>query len=156
MLAAASYKQILQDLSRYDSRSGLRIAGIVFARPETPLAREEIFPSIGYYHFRSGPATNFYFAGFDEYTGNAPSSLIVSDAESGIRWGYSARSFNELRRELERHTRWVYSGGCDLLVMGVSFTQSTGTARLDFSSAIDCSPRRDAGGQYLAASRRVL
>jgi hypothetical protein len=135
MLAAASYIQILDSLSHYERRDGLRLAVLVFCRPESPLAREEIFPSLSYYHFRSGPATNFYFAGFEQ--AEAPDGeAVVMAGEAGIRWKYSAKGFNDLRREIERRTTWVYSGGCDLVVTGVRFASTSSRAQLDFSSTV--------------------
>lgn len=135
MLTAATYRQISDSLSRYERRDGLKLAVLVFCRPESPLAREEIFPSLSYYHFRSGPATNFYFAGFDQATGHEREAVVIA-GEAGIRWKYSARGFNDLRRDVERRTTWVYSGGCDLVVTGVRFGSTSQRARLDFTSAV--------------------
>lgn len=135
MLIAPTFRHIEHGLSSYERRDGLRIAGLVFCRPESPLAREEIFPSLAYYHFRSGPATNFYFAGFDQGT-SVRSEANIKAGEAGISWHYSAKSFNDLRRDVERRSTWRYSGGCDLIVVGVDFGETTGRAHLDFSSVV--------------------
>lgn len=58
----------LNDRFRYryegDPSVRTRMVGIVFARPNSPLARSEIIPQLNDWHFRSGDHIDFYFAGY--------------------------------------------------------------------------------------------
>ncbi len=112
-----------------------RLVGLVFCRPEAPLAKQWIFPSLPYYHRRSGKNTAFYFGG---YSPGAPSVFnqteVPVDGPVGKKWLYSARAFDEFRRAVQKKTKWEYSGGCDLILANVKFDGVH--AVLDFSSSV--------------------
>ena len=74
------YDELISNLSgafqyRYNTVSikRVRMVGIVFARPNSPLAKSEIIPQIADWHFRSGNHIDFFFAG---YTTSRTSSRI--------------------------------------------------------------------------------
>jgi hypothetical protein len=123
MRPAPSYEDICAHLGMYlrESPGSVRMVGLVFARPEASIAKSEIYPSLPYFHFRSGRAMNFYFAGFEMLDGRDPRRRTVisdPDPESARDWFFLAESFNTLREDIERRTRWRYSGGSDLVLTG--------------------------------------
>jgi hypothetical protein len=71
MIPAISYRQVCNNLASYfHAGRRVRLVGLVFCRPQARLAREEIIPSLPYFHCRSGEHCNFYFGVITEH-GNA-------------------------------------------------------------------------------------
>jgi hypothetical protein len=124
---------------RYDGdpTARTRMVGVVFARPNSPLARDEIIPQINDWHFRSGDHIDFYFAGY-----TYPHPLVAGYQEVPIPgsdpWLYSSGRFNAFREDLESRTAWKYRGACELLLTNARYDSVADRARLDFSSTICC------------------
>jgi hypothetical protein len=139
-----------------------RLIGLLFCRPELDLMKNEIIPSLPYFHARSGGNTAFYFAGFEtvddflwheENTGTATilpvkegqssSAVEIEGQLSGEQgyftvqgplnrhWYFVPKSFNRFRADMQKMTRWEYSGGCDMLLL-----DSRRAMGLDFRSAL--------------------
>jgi len=143
MIPAIDYAQLLQKLtfaflSRHpkDTSSHVRLVGIVFARPSSPLAKSEILPAIGDWHQRSGSHIDFFFAGYDRFR-HRPGFVPV-DIPGMDNWGYSSQLFDKFRQDLESLTKWRYSGACDLLLSNSHFNDASRRASIDFSSTIVC------------------
>jgi hypothetical protein len=139
MNTAKSYIQLLADLKAKFSanpKRNVRLLGLIFCRPDNKLAREEILPSLAYYHDRSRKNIDFYFAGFDKGTTHESADIIVS---SGIpakpEWAFKLKSFDEFREEIEKHTRWHYSGGSDFILVNCCYDEK-GEPHLDYDSAV--------------------
>jgi hypothetical protein len=137
MIPAIHYDDLLQSLEYYLARdeNSVRLLGIVFARPTSVIAREEIYPELLYFHQRSGTATNFYFAGFYRDPEPPAKAVTVTDPEGGADWVFSVQDFNAFREDVEARTTWKYSGGCDLILTNV-FRDEHGKAVPDFGSAV--------------------
>lgn len=134
MIPAHSFEKIEQQLadeSRWSKES--RIAGLLFAQPESSLARSEIVPHLSYFHHRSDADVHFFCGGYSAY-GNAykDNKLIIRVAD--VPWYFSPSQFNILRKQIEANTSWQYSGGTDLILVNVK--NSPGKATLDLKSAI--------------------
>lgn len=93
----------------------VKLIGIIFCRPQLPLAQEDIIPNISYYHVRSGRYIDFFFAGFTKWPINDYSYEI--NGPSGRKWCFDERSFNKIRSDLEKYSNWEYSGGNDLVLI---------------------------------------
>lgn len=107
----------------------VRLAALIFARPETSIFREEILPSIAWFHARSGKHSNFYFAGY-----RRSYSAFANDVRLNVRgesWIYSPWQFDRFREELENASQWRYSGGTDVIL-----TSGRAAAALDFSEVV--------------------
>lgn len=128
-----------------------RLIGIVFCRPDLPIMKNDIIPSLPYFHFRSGGNTAFYFGGFEsdsewtygmeerEAPGMDEKTFTSITGPEGKHWYFIPREFNLFRHELERQTKWKYSGGCDMILLNSCYDSNTGTplkCRLDFSTSI--------------------
>jgi hypothetical protein len=113
------------------------MVGLLFARPDAPLAKAEIIPGLKYFHHRSGEHINFYCAGFAEGWPGDHHGFTYVDAD--IRdWVFSDGKFNEFRQEIESMSRWKYSGETDLILTNAYYDRSRKSAYLDFRSAIVC------------------
>ena len=143
MIPAVDYNQIITRLTnaflsqhRDNASNCVRMVGIVFARPSSPLAKSEIIPALADWHHRSGDHVHFFFAGYDRYR-QRPGFIRV--AVPGMDdWGYGPEVFNDIRQQIESRTKWQYSGGCDLLLTNARFDSATQKADIDFSSTIVC------------------
>jgi hypothetical protein len=118
----------------------VNLTGILFARPETALAKAEIIPQIDYWHHRSDNHTDFFCGGFGAY-GNQPDSEKPEDADPlpDIRhdkWWYSPIAFTQFVNEIESLSTWNYSGGADLIITNARYNRDQNTAMLDFTSAM--------------------
>jgi hypothetical protein len=140
-----TYKGMLDELAdafenRY-RRKDVNITGILFARPQTDFARKEILPHMDFWHHRSDNFTDFFCPGYfsQQFYDDAQTVLTVG----GKPWFFSNHALTEFLKELERHTTWHYSGGCELLVTNARYKeepinqiQTRMKASLDLSSAI--------------------
>jgi hypothetical protein len=120
-----------------DPSAHTRMVGIAFARPNSPLSREEVIPQLNDWHYRSGDHIDFYFAGYTYPHPPGPGYIEVPMPGSKP-WLYSAVRFNDFRREIESITTWRYSGSCELLLTNARFDKKSERAYLDFSSMICC------------------
>lgn len=120
-----------------DPSAHTRMIGIAFARPNSPLSREEIIPQLNDWHYRSGDHIDFYFAGYT-YPHPPVRDYIEVPIPGSEPWLYSSERFNAFRQEIQSATTWDYSGGCDLLLTNARFDARIERAYLDFSSMISC------------------
>jgi hypothetical protein len=138
MVPANSYDGMLSTLrdafkERY-CRKDVNITGILFARPESHFAQKDILPYIDYWHHRSDCYTDFFCPGYEL---DSPSADRVEVATvGGSKWYLSNEEFVQFLEQLEAHTSWHYSGGCELLVTNARYDASKDTASLDLSTAI--------------------
>lgn len=142
MISAWDYEQVCRELGnafRYRYPAGeagsTRMVGLLFAPRETRLARDEIVPSLDYFHHRSGDKIDFFCAGYSRY-GFTPGEHPVTHDDPP--WMFSAEVFDRFRRDIERRSSWRYSGEADLLLMNGKRGHDEGAASLDFSSSIVC------------------
>lgn len=142
MIPAWSLAGACRDLERRFERDAVRtdavkMVGLLFARPQSQLARDEIVPNLAYFHHRAGKHIHFFCAGYGGYWPRDQ----VPDAENvvtidGVKWQYSDRLFNQFRAELEDASRWRYSGGADLVLTNAVWEAERKSSYLDFRSAL--------------------
>ncbi len=139
MIPAWDYEQVcrqLADAFRYRYPAGnVRMVGLLFAPPQARLAHDEIVPSLDYFHHRSGNHIDFFCAGYSRY-GFTPGQRPVTRDDPP--WMFSTEVFDRFLRDIERRSRWRYSGEADLLLMNGRRGSDEEAASLDFSSAIVC------------------
>ncbi len=141
MIEAHTYKEVCWQLAeRFQKAYGpkqVNLTGLIFAHLDSPFAKAEIIPFIDYWHHRSDNVTDFFCAGFgsggpsDSPRDKFPVAEIRHD-----KWWYSSQYFTEFVRDIEAETNWKHSGGTDIIIATARYDQSTGTASLDFRSAI--------------------
>ena len=146
MIPAYSYKTVCRELTnafrtRYpgDAAHKVRMVGLVFARPSSPLAAAEIIPNLDYFHHRSGDNIDFFCAGYGGYwegrSDEFPDQKVVGPGQY-TNWLFSAQRFNSFRSEIESMSRWRYSGGADLILTDARYNLDKKESELDFSTAI--------------------
>jgi hypothetical protein len=123
---AESFRRLAR--SRSDVRSTVRMVGLLFARPTTAFAASEIVPNLSYFHQRSGAYIDVFCAGF--HIGWDVSRL----AERDLVASYSDSEFDRFRQDIERRSKWRYSGEADLLLLNARFDGTE--VQLDFASAV--------------------
>lgn len=120
-----------------DPARHVRMVGVVFARPNSPLTKAEIVPQINDWHYRSGDHIDFFFAGY-----TAPHPPVAGYVEVAIPgsepWLYSAERFDAFRKEFESRTTWRHGGSAELLLLNAHFDSPSKKAQLDFSSMVCC------------------
>ena len=144
MVPAWDYEHLRQDLAnafryRYKDRErgDVRMVGIRLAPAEVRLARDEIIPSLDYFHHRSGNNIDFFCGGYRRY-GYAPRPDERKVSSDQPPWIFSASAFDRFRQEIETLCRWRYSGEADLLLVNGHYDAEAEEANLDFKSAIAC------------------
>ncbi len=143
MQPALSYDELISGISyRFQSSDGepanqVRMVGIVFARPNSPLAKAEIIPQLNDWHFRSGQHIDFFFAGYT-YPHPIVSGYVPVAIPGREDWLYSSELFYKFQKQIERKSKIQYSGACDLLLTNARFDQTLDRAVLDFRSTIMC------------------
>lgn len=135
MISAHTYKAICDDLTDNVRWSGkVKLAGILFARPTSSLAKEEIIPNLRYFHKRSANTTHFFCGGYGAYwsDGVYPDKTAVACIDD-VAWYFSDIMFDQLREVIEGKTSWRYSGATDLILLNV-VAGSNSRIDLDFAN----------------------
>lgn len=118
----------------------VKMVGLLFARPNSRLAKSDILPHLDYFHHRSSKHIDFFCAGFGQYWGSRPEFADHQRVVHGrdAEWLFSSKKFDSFRQEIEGMTNWKYSGASDLLLSNARFDPSTNNIDIDFSSTICC------------------
>lgn len=113
-----------------DRITKIGIAAILFARPDVPLAKEQVIPQLSYFHYRSGDNVDFFCVGYasQDEAGELIAPRQIGDVD-GVRWVYSDQAFERLCQSIETRSRWRYSGDTDLVLIRCD-------GNLQFNSAI--------------------
>jgi hypothetical protein len=119
----------------YDHRDRNESAACcIFLAPRfSNLSRDEVIPRIGYLDHRSGKYVHFYCAGYGGYWHRdiVQDMEEIGDVKYGdgtmIPWAFSQNLFARFVDELERATKWRYSGDVELIMLGPN---------VDFSKAL--------------------
>ena len=107
MQPAIDYAELVQRVTerfkyRYDDDPSLhsRMIGVVFARPNSPIAKTEIIPQLNDWHYRSGDHIDFFFVGY-AYPPPAVPGYIEVSIPGRDPWLYSSERFNAFREDIE-------------------------------------------------------
>ena len=113
------------------------LVAVLFCNPSTPFAKNEILPSLNYFHQRSKQYINIFCCGF----GASGSAEKYSDMENvididGENWFYSDEAFVNVVEEFEDKTAWKFSGENELLILDV--LKNNEVSDLSINNAIVC------------------
>jgi len=136
VLKTMRHVQSYDDIVEYETiykTDKVKMIGILFVQPSHKIAKEDILPNITYYHERSGKNVNFYLAGYGAYLGQEVEVVCRIDSTA---WQYSPKSFNNLREEIEKRSKWKYSGECDLIILNAKCSEKDNAVLLDFSCCV--------------------
>lgn len=107
---------------------------ILFARPESKFALNEVFPLLPYLNERSEDNIDFYFPGYTTIEGTSNDCVVIEI--NGEKWTFSHSDFNLFRKDIEKECMWRYSGAVDLLIMNARTKH--GFAAIDYKSVVCC------------------
>jgi hypothetical protein len=119
MNPANSYTNILAHLDS-SHMPGVWMCGLLFAPPNTPVGRS-IMDRLDDWHHRSGANFDFFCVGYvdwNEFEDDQPVGHLRDTKGSTRRQFYfSAKAFDDIRRNVEGRSGWRYSGEADLLLV---------------------------------------
>lgn len=135
----ASYSELYMGATKKCAEENQsELIGILFCRPDTPLAEEEIIKSLQYFHTRSGGNVDFYCVGYGAYWQPSyfPDQRPVTKID-GAQWFFSEQAFCQFLGEIERESAWEYSGETELILVDAKENED-GSVELKYESAIVC------------------
>ncbi len=118
MIHASEYKEMLLKINNAIQEGKLRAQyiGILLTRPALETGKN-ILESLNYYHELSEESFNFYFPGYGAYWNNTYSDEKVVAEVDEVKWFFSDKAFVKFIRELQKNSRWKYSGESELLLL---------------------------------------
>lgn len=129
-----SYEMVLEYLNNGPLESVPQwMCGLLFAPPNTPIGKS-IMNRLDDWHHRSGKNFTFFCVGYlehDEFNEGQPVGKLTELDGSGVReFYYSARAFEDIRRNVEAQSGWKYSGEADLLLANAIIRDPKGAPSL--------------------------
>lgn len=118
MIDTLTYQIMLEEINRNAREEGVLndSIGILITRPELPTGKD-ILNSLEYYHFRTGKSVNFYLPGYGAYwNSDYPDSKVVTTIDN-VNWLFSNQMFALFIEDLEKNSKWQYSGESELLLV---------------------------------------
>lgn len=118
MFDALTYQIMLEEINRNAREKGVLndTIGILITRPELPTGKD-ILSSLEYYHFRTGKSVNFYLPGYDAYWNSGYPDRNIVTTINNVDWSFSSQMFAQFIEELEKFSKWQYSGESELLLV---------------------------------------
>ena len=139
-----------------ESAQWSKLVGILFCLPNTRMGRDEILPTLDYFHHRSGSFVDFFLPGFGaDWSGELRKDATSVGTIEGANWLFNAKDFDQSRAELQASSKWKFSGETDLLLTIARKTPGT-TAALDFSTVISCNLEEMLRDQAITSARSLL
>lgn len=117
--------------------TSVRMVGLLFSRPESKLAKEEIIPGISYFHIRSGQHIHFFCAGYGAYGGQDKNEIVSVEKDGKLGYVFIPSRFNEIRKKVESQCGWRYSGESDLILANARYSRGGGVV-LELDKSIKC------------------
>lgn len=119
MLDALTYQEMLRNIKQNMEYLGVKddTIGILITRPDLSTGKN-ILDSLEYFHFRTGKSVNFYLPGYGAYwtEGTYPDGKKVTSINC-VDWWFSNKMFSDFISNLEKHSKWKYSGESELLLV---------------------------------------
>ena len=118
MYEALTYQGMLEEIA-YNVRNKNIMndtIGILVTRPDLPTGKE-ILNSLEYFHFRTGKTINFYLPGYGAYWPRTEYSDRKVVEIDGVKWFFSNEKFVQYIEDLEKYSKWEYSGESELLLI---------------------------------------
>lgn len=128
-LDGMSLKEIKKNSEKYGITDD--VVAILITRPDLATGKD-ILNSLEYYHFRTGHSINFYLPGYGAYWTEEeyPDGKVVTEIV-GVKWSFSNQRFVEFIEDMEKYSKWRYSGESDLIFAEVK------NGRLSYERAME-------------------
>lgn len=133
MFDALTYQEMLKEIKKNSEKYGITddVVAILITRPDLATGKD-ILNSLEYYHFRTGHSINFYLPGYGAYWTEEeyPDGKVVTEIV-GVKWSFSNQRFVEFIEDMEKYSKWRYSGESDLIFAEVK------NGRLSYERAME-------------------
>lgn len=133
MFDALTYQEMLKEIKKNSEKYGITddVVAILITRPDLATGKD-ILNSLEYYHFRTGHSINFYLPGYGAYWTEEeyPDGKVVTEI-AGVKWSFSNQRFVEFIEDMEKYSKWRYSGESDLIFAEVK------NGRLSYERAME-------------------
>ena len=118
MLEALTYQEMLKHIKGNVEQYGIEddTIGILITRPDLPTGKS-ILNSLEYFHFRTGKTINFYLPGYGAYWNDSYLDGKIITEINGVNWYFSNEMFTEFVCDIEKYSKWKYSGESELLLV---------------------------------------
>lgn len=142
MIEANTYAGIIGHLDKFfkmnfRAESTARVIGLLFAPPHSEFADKAIVPRMNWYHVRADYHLFVYCVGYGAYLPKDEfPDLIDATKIQGVTWQYSDIVFDELRKEIQKRTKWKYSGEVDFLLVTAVWDAKRQQTEIDFSQSM--------------------
>jgi hypothetical protein len=138
MNPAIKYEHIADSLRFWlgETQRSALLVGLLFCRPSTQMARNEILPAVFDFHYASDVQTQFYFAGYGQVERPGSNAIFPAAQTGAPPFEFDAKGFNDFVTLIELKTKWRYSGGTDLILADGRYDPARATGYVDFSSAM--------------------
>ena len=117
MFDALTYQEMLKEIKKNSEKYGITddVVAILITRPDLATGKD-ILNSLEYYHFRTGHSINFYLPGYGAYWTEEeyPDGKVVAEIAS-VKWSFSNQCFVKFIEDMEKYSKWRYSGESDLI-----------------------------------------
>lgn len=130
------------------------LTGILLARPEDSMTRDEILPHLDFWNHRSGDSIDFFCVGYlprwlADSTAGLPPVATVGNGE----WAFARSAFVELLAEIEATAGVAYDGSPCLLLLNSYFDGQR--ARLDYSRIVWVNFREALGDEAVSTPTQL-
>lgn len=120
MIDVLTYQAMLDKIRENISEKKIEdnYVGILFTRPDLDTGKK-ILNSLEYYHHLTGKSVNFYLPGYGAYWyGAYPDGKVVTEID-GVQWSFSNKEFVKFVEDIEKNSKWGYSGESELLLVNI-------------------------------------
>lgn len=114
MIEAITYQKMLNDINSNEVKEDT--IGILITRPDLEVGKS-ILNSLNYYHHKSRNYINFFLPGYGAYWHDTYRDGQVVTKIDGTEWSYSDEMFVSFINDLEKYSKWKYSGESELLLL---------------------------------------
>jgi hypothetical protein len=115
MINAISLEQMVENIK--DNGKTQRAFAILIGNPNCEFVKNNIISRINEYHHMSNHGIDFYFPGYGAYWyGDIPDQENVCRVDN-VDWSFSSEKFCNFIEELERQSKWEYSGETELIIL---------------------------------------
>lgn len=125
-------KRVIGYSFKYDKNKS-KIVGLLFAQPDS-FTEDEILKKVDYYNNRSRETIDFFCIGYQPQSFRPNLTVIAKVGDE--KWTFCPDNFNELRIEIEKRTKWKYSGSVELVLFNAYLDDYEDDVKFDFSDSL--------------------
>ncbi|MEL6109161.1 MAG: hypothetical protein AAFU85_24400 [Planctomycetota bacterium] len=143
---------------RYEkTQNSVKMFGILFARPDSKLSKEQIVGSISYFNTLSADKIDFFCAGYgvSDRSGKLQ-DLNKLELINGALHSFSNTAYLEVVDQLQRQTNLRTTGGTELVLTNARYDHENSAVDIDYSSCIFCDLDQMLADEAIASIERFF